>query len=236
MTWCHCSAVASRSRWSSTKPLAVFGGNVGLPMTLHFSLLCLSTSLLMEDCWEKTKISLENILKKSEHLKSWTKKAGQRRCQRTQWLRDQDADPGIPGTFLEHWHCMALLGSAPQNERSSFTFWMFFKDFQSISSEGVRAFEVLKMQVWNVFNSFSLLFSLCFSLPQIFFNFFKWQMSNLKLFQVASLLFDDSCCVLHGTRSSATAPETAAALNDAATQPPGNACHNPFGPAEWCRI
>lgn len=110
----------------------------------------------------------------------------------------------------------------------------FSKIFKA--SQGVKAFEVLKMQVWNVFNSFSLLFSLCFSLPQIFFNFFKWQMSNLKFFQVASLLFDDSCCVLHGTRSSATAPETAAALNDAATQPPGNACHNPFGPAEWCRI
>lgn len=146
MTWCHCSAVASRSRWSSTKPLAVFGGNVGLPMTLRFSLLCLSTSLLMEDCWEKTKISLENILKKSEHLKSWTKKAGQRRCQRTQWLRDRDTDPGIPGTFLEHWHCMALLGSAPQNEL--YALLLYFLDvFQRFSKhlkwrcQSIRSFE-----------------------------------------------------------------------------------------------
>lgn len=52
-------------------------------------------------------------------------------------------------------------------------FWMFFK-----ASQGVKTFEVLKMQVWNVLNSYSLLFSLCFSLSHMFFNFFKWQMSN----------------------------------------------------------
>ena len=60
------------------------------------------------------------------------KKAGQRRCQRIQWLRGRDADPGIPGTFLEHWHCMALLGSAPQNEL--YALLLFFLDvFQRFS-------------------------------------------------------------------------------------------------------
>ncbi len=185
-------------------------------------------------------IKFPNIHKSKSDQKKHPRKRKRTTTQRwAQRLRNRDADPGIPGTFLEHlddpnceffrwkfwwkfswathWHCMALFGSAPQNE---LYFWIYFKASQVKVSEHSKFWRRNSEDSIHVFTSLHFA-SLChrFSSTSLT-DSFKcqlWIFSKLHLFSSTATA---ACCVAPGLqqlRQKLLQPQTTLQLHRLAT-------------------